>query len=84
MQKNSNRWIYERGDERKWKYYNQLLKKHEFWDKQPTLRDDMKQVEHGNIEGVRKVEDVRKERYDLPEANLVWSDLDLKDEKQLD
>ena len=44
----------------------------------------MKQVEHENIEGVRKVEDVRKERYDLPEANLVWSDLDLKDEKQLD
>lgn len=32
------------GDNRKLKYYNQLLKKHEFWDKQPTLRDDMKQV----------------------------------------
>lgn len=33
-----------KGDNRKLKYYNQLLKKHEFWDKQPTLRDDMKQV----------------------------------------
>jgi hypothetical protein len=44
----------------------------------------MKQIQHGNIEGVRKVEDVRKERYDLPDPNLVWCDLDIKDDKQLD
>lgn len=44
----------------------------------------MKQIQHGNIEGVRKVEDVRKERHDLPDPNLVWCDLDIKDDKQLD
>lgn len=58
--------INDRGDRRKLKYYNQLLKKHEFWDKQPTLRDDMKQIEHGSIEGIRTVEDVRKDPYDIP------------------
>ena len=84
MQKNSKLCNYVRGDDMKWKYYNQLLKKHQFWDRQPTLRDDMKQIQHGNIEGVRKVEDVRKERHDLPDPNLVWCDLDIKDDKQLD
>lgn len=44
MQKNSKKLFYKREDHRKLKYYNQLLKKHEFWDKQPTLRDDMKQI----------------------------------------
>ena len=33
-----------RGDQRKIKYYNQLLKKHSFCDNQPTLRDNMKQI----------------------------------------
>lgn len=44
MLKNSKIYIYARGDQRKLKFYNQLLKKHDFWDKQPTLRDDMKQI----------------------------------------
>lgn len=44
MPKKSNQDNYYRNDNRKLKYYNQLLKKHEFWDKQPTLRDDMKQI----------------------------------------
>lgn len=83
MPRKSKASIIPSGDKRKLKYYNQLLKKHEFWDNQPTLRDDMKQVQHGSIEGLRKVEEVRKERYDLPQG-LVWSDIDVKDDKNLE
>lgn len=31
------------------------------------LRDDKEQIEYGNIEGLRKVEDVRKEGEKLPD-----------------
>ena len=31
------------GDKRKFKYLQELLRKHDFWDHQPTLRDDMEQ-----------------------------------------
>lgn len=31
------------------------------------LRDDKEQIEYGNIEGVRKVEDVNKETEKLPD-----------------
>jgi hypothetical protein len=44
MQKKSKIFDNGSGDQRKAKYYNQLLKKHSFWDNQPTLRDDMKQI----------------------------------------
>lgn len=44
MLKNSKLINKYRGNSKKLKYYDQLLKKHNFWDKQPTLRDDMKQI----------------------------------------
>lgn len=43
-QKIVNKYIKYRGNSKRLKYYEQLLKKHSFWDKQPTLRDDMKQI----------------------------------------
>lgn len=82
--KKSNFQSIHRGDNRKLKYYDQLLKKHDFWDKQPTLRDDFKQVEHGSIEGERKVEDVPKEPQPLPEPNLKWCQLNIQDAKEVD
>jgi len=80
MLKKSKWDINDSGDGRKIKYYNQLLKKHDFWDKQPTLRDDMKQIEHGNIEGLRTVEDVRKDPYDIPEG-LKWCFINIQNDK---
>lgn len=80
MRTKSNLMINYRGDRRKFKYYNQLLKKHKFWDEQPTLRDDMKQIEHGNIEGLRTVEDVRKDPYDIPEG-LKWCFINIQNDK---
>ena len=38
------------------KYYLDILKKHQYWDTKPTLRDDKEQIDYGNIEGLRKVE----------------------------
>lgn len=34
------------------RYWEDLLKKHEYWDSKPTLRDDVDQ-QPGNIEGKR-------------------------------
>jgi hypothetical protein len=34
------------------RYWEDLLKKHEYWDNKPTLRDDIDQ-QPGNIEGKR-------------------------------
>ena len=40
-------------------YWNQLIKEHPYWDKRPTLRDDIQQ-QPGNQEGKRTVkEDVQ-------------------------
>ena len=48
-------------------YWKQLLKVHEYWDKRPTLRDDIDQ-QPGNIEGKRTVkDDVEKEPIKLPD-----------------
>ena len=41
----------------------------------------MTQIEHGNIEGLRKVEDVQKEPHPLPDANLKWCLINIQDEK---
>lgn len=65
------------------KYWQDLLKVHKYWDTKPTLNEFKKQ-EHGNIEGLRKVEDVRKEPIDLPREGMIWCDIDINDEKQLD
>jgi hypothetical protein len=56
-----------RKDRRKIKYYQDILKKHNYWDNRPMLRDDKEQIEYGNIEGLRKVEDVKKEPETLPD-----------------
>lgn len=49
-----------RKDHRKMRYYKDILKKHNYWDNRPMLRDDKDQIEYGNIEGHRKVDDVNK------------------------
>ncbi len=56
-----------RKDRRKIKYYQDILKKHNYWDTRPMLRDDKDQVEYGNIEGHRKVEEVNKDCEKLPD-----------------
>jgi len=65
------------------KYWEDLLKKHEYWDDKPTLRED-KDQKPGNIEGERKVEDVQKEPLKLPREGMFWSDIDLTKDDQLD
>ena len=47
--------------------YQDILKKHNYWDTRPMLRDDKDQVEYGNIEGHRKVEEVNKDCEKLPD-----------------
>ena len=65
------------------RYWEDLLKKHEYWDEKPTLRED-KDQKPGNIEGERKVADVSKEPLALPREGLYWSDIDLKNDGELD
>jgi hypothetical protein len=36
--------IHFRKDKRKLKYYQEILKKHSYWDTRPTLRDDKDQI----------------------------------------
>ncbi len=59
------------------KYWEDLLKKHEYWDHKPTLRDDTDQ-KPGNIEGKRTVAEVPKEPVPLPREELFWCDVDIK------
>ena len=48
------------GDRRTAKFYQALLRKHKFWDNQPTLRDDKDQTDHGSVDPIKTVEEVRK------------------------
>ena len=59
------------------------MKKHEYWDEKPTLRDDKDQPP-GSVEGERKVEEVRQEPYALPREGMTWCNIDINDEGELD
>lgn len=58
------------------RYWEDLLKKHEYWDNKPTLRDDIDQ-QPGNIEGKREVKDVSKDPIPLPKEELYWCEVDV-------
>lgn len=58
-----------------------MIKPHSYWDKKPTLRDDIDNQKPGSIEGKREVKDVRKEPLDLPKEGLYWADIDLLKEE---
>lgn len=72
-----------RPDRKLVKYYEDILKPHEYWDPKPTLRDD-KEQKPGNIQGKRQVKDVTKEGIPLPKEDLYWCDINLNDEHQLE
>ena len=65
-----------------YKKYKTLFDKHEFWDTQPVTKCGFKKVDkEGEIEK-GKVDEVRKEPYNLP-TGYSWSDIDLENEEQL-
>lgn len=65
------------------RYYEDLIKPHEYWDQRPTLRDDREQTP-GNVEGKREVKDVPKDGVPLPKPELKWCDINVQDDLQLD
>jgi hypothetical protein len=65
------------------KYLEDLVRPHAYWDKRPTLRDDIEQ-QWGNVEGKREVKDVIKEPLPLPKQELYWEDMDITNEGMLE
>ena len=65
------------------RYYEDLIKPHEYWDQRPTLRDDREQAP-GNVEGKREVKDVPKDGVPLPKPELKWCDINVNEDLQLD
>ncbi|RWS25182.1 glycylpeptide N-tetradecanoyltransferase 2-like protein [Leptotrombidium deliense] len=55
-----------------------LKKKYHFWETQPVPKLDENVNDEGPIEGTKKVEEVRKEPYTLPEG-FEWNTLDIDD-----
>ena len=77
--------IERRKNRNKIKYWKGILQgNRKFWSKQPTLREDVDQDNiFGNIEGERKVEEVRQEPLDLPSEDMRWCEINIGDEKEL-
>lgn len=65
------------------KYLEDLVRPHEYWDKRPTLRDDIEQ-QWGNVEGKREVKDVIKDPLPLPKGELYWEDIDITNDGMLE
>lgn len=64
------------------RYLEGMLKKHNYWDTRPMMRDDREQVEYGSIEGVKTVEDVPKESEPLP-TGFYWCSIDVNNDHQM-
>ncbi|RWS11094.1 glycylpeptide N-tetradecanoyltransferase 2-like protein, partial [Dinothrombium tinctorium] len=55
-----------------------LKKKYHFWETQPVPKIDENVAEEGPIEGQKKVDEIRKEPYPLPEG-FTWDTLNIDD-----
>jgi hypothetical protein len=65
------------------KYFEELAKPHEYWDKCPTLREGTEQPPGSQLI-VHDVKAVPKDPFPLPKEELYWSDIDVTNEVQLE